>query len=63
VEEGHSLNTAHSNITQRRTKKMEVDVFFNTILIALIALIFIAIVLGFLYIIYGKEDETDEEEE
>ena len=42
---------------------MDVGSYFNMIIFTLIALIFIAIVLGFLYLIYGKDDETEEEEE
>jgi len=38
---------------------MTVDAYFAWILVALSALIFIALVLGFLYMVYGKE-ETDE---
>ena len=40
---------------------MTVDAYFAWILVALSALIFIALVLGFLYMVYGKE-ELDEEE-
>jgi len=42
---------------------MDVGSYFNLILIVLTALIFIALVLGFLYLVYGKEDETEDEEE
>ena len=38
---------------------MTVDAYFAWILVALSILIFIALVLGFLYMVYGKE-ETDE---
>jgi len=38
---------------------MSVDAYFAWILVALSVLIFIALVLGFLYMVYGKE-ETDE---
>jgi hypothetical protein len=38
---------------------MNVDAYFAWILVALSVLIFIALVLGFLYMVYGKE-ETDE---
>jgi len=38
---------------------MTVDAYFAWILVALSALIFIALVLGFLYMVYGKE-ESDE---
>ncbi len=38
---------------------MNADAYFTWILIILVALIFIALVLGFLYMVYGKE-ETDE---
>jgi len=38
---------------------MTVDAYFAWILVALSVLIFIALVLGFLYMVYGKE-ETDE---
>jgi len=41
---------------------MTADAYFVWILIILTALIFIALVLGFLYIVYGKEEETEEEE-
>jgi succinate dehydrogenase hydrophobic anchor subunit len=40
---------------------MTADAYFAWILIILTALIFIALVLGFLYLIYGKEEETEEE--
>ena len=42
---------------------MDSGTYFAWILIILTALIFIALVLGFLYLVYGKEDETEEEEE
>ena len=41
---------------------MTPDAYFAWILIILTALIFIALILGFLYIVYGKEEETEEEE-
>ncbi len=41
---------------------MDVGTYFGWILIILTALIFIALVLGFLYLVYGKEDETEEEQ-
>ncbi len=40
---------------------MTADGYFAWILIGLSALIFIALVLGFLYMVYGKE-ETEEED-
>ena len=39
---------------------MTVDAYFAWILVALSALIFIALIIGFLYMVYGK-DETEEE--
>ena len=36
--------------------------YFALILVILSALIFIALILGFLYMVYGKEEETSEEE-
>jgi len=39
---------------------MTADAYFAWILIILTALIFIALVLGFLYMVYGKE-ETEED--
>jgi hypothetical protein len=36
--------------------------YFALILVVLSALIFIALILGFLYMVYGKEEETSEEE-
>jgi len=41
---------------------MTVDGYFAWVLLMLSVLIFIALVLGFLYIVYGKEEETEEEE-
>ena len=41
---------------------MTADSYFAWILIILTALIFIALILGFLYMVYGKEEETEEEE-
>ena len=38
------------------------DGYFGWVLVLLTGLIFIALVLGFLYMVYGKEDETEEEE-
>jgi len=35
--------------------------YFALILVILSALIFIALILGFLYMVYGKEEETSEE--
>ena len=40
---------------------MTADAYFAWILIILTSLIFIALILGFLYIVYGKEEETEEE--
>ena len=39
---------------------MAADAYFAWILTILTALIFIALVLGFLYLVYGKEEETEE---
>ncbi|MBA7470402.1 hypothetical protein ES707_05688 [subsurface metagenome] len=39
---------------------MSADAYFAWILIILTALIFIALVLGFLYLVYGKEENTEE---
>ncbi len=39
---------------------MSADAYFTWILIVLVALIFIALVLGFLYLVYGKEENTEE---
>jgi hypothetical protein len=36
--------------------------YFALILVILSALIFIALILGFLYMVYGKEEETSKEE-
>lgn len=36
--------------------------YFGTVILILTVLIFIALVLGFLYLVYGKEDESIEEE-
>jgi succinate dehydrogenase hydrophobic anchor subunit len=41
---------------------MSADAYFAWILIILTALIFIALVLGFLYMVYGKEETDDEED-
>jgi len=41
---------------------MDVSTYFGWILIILTALIFIALVLGFLYLVYGKEDSAEEEQ-
>lgn len=41
---------------------MDVGTYFAWILVILTALIFIALVLGFLYLLYGKEEEKAEEE-
>lgn len=40
---------------------MTVDAYFAWILVVLSVLIFIALVLGFLHMIYGKEEETKED--
>ncbi len=40
---------------------MTADAYFAWILVILSSLIFIALVLGFLYMVYGKE-ETEEED-
>ena len=63
VEKGHSLNIAHSNIERRRWVKMDAGSYFSWVVIALVALIFTALVLGFMYLVYGKEEETEEEED
>ncbi len=39
---------------------MSADAYFTWILIILVALIFITLVLGFLYLVYGKEENTEE---
>ena len=36
--------------------------YFALILVVLSALVFIALILGFLYMVYGKEEENPEEE-
>jgi len=40
---------------------MTADAYFAWILIILTALIFIALVLGFLYMVYGKEENEEED--
>lgn len=60
MEKGYSLNISNSNINRRRGK-MTIDGYFAWILVALSGLIFTALVLGFLYMVYGKE-EIDEED-
>jgi hypothetical protein len=42
---------------------MTADAYFTSIIYILMGLIFIALVLGFLSMVYGKEEETPEEEE
>lgn len=42
---------------------MDAGSYFTWVVIALVALIFTALVLGFMYLVYGKEEETEEEEE
>ena len=37
--------------------------YFTSIVYILMGLIFIALVLGFLYMVYGKEETLEEEEE
>jgi hypothetical protein len=39
--------------------EMNPDAYFAIILNILVGLIFIALVLGFLYMIYGKEEKTE----
>ena len=39
---------------------MSPDAYFTWIALILTGLIFIALVLGFLYLVYGKEEETEE---
>jgi hypothetical protein len=39
---------------------MDPNVYFAIILNILMGLIFIALVLGFLYMIYGREEKTEE---
>ena len=39
---------------------MSPDAYFAIILNILVGLIFIALVLGFLYMIYGREEKTEE---
>jgi hypothetical protein len=41
---------------------MTTDAYFAWVLIILSTMIFVALVLGFLYMVYGKEDTEDEEE-
>jgi succinate dehydrogenase hydrophobic anchor subunit len=40
---------------------MTPDAYFTWILLILTGLIFIALVLGFLYLVYGKEESSEEE--
>jgi len=40
---------------------MPLDAYFTWILLILTGLIFIALVLGFLYLVYGKEESSEEE--
>jgi len=40
---------------------MSPDAYFTWILLILTGLIFIALVLGFLYLVYGKEESIEEE--
>jgi len=40
---------------------MSPDAYFTWILLILTGLIFIALVLGFLYLVYGKEESSEEE--
>ena len=42
---------------------MNAEAYFAWILIILTALVFIGLVLGFLYMVYGKEETPEEEEE
>ena len=39
---------------------MSLDAYFTWILLILTGLIFIALVLGFLYLVYGKEENLEE---
>ena len=39
---------------------MSLDAYFTWILLILTGLIFIALVLGFLYLVYGKEENPEE---
>ena len=39
---------------------MNPEAYFAIILNVLVGLIFIALVLGFLYLVYGKEEKTEE---
>jgi succinate dehydrogenase hydrophobic anchor subunit len=39
---------------------MTPDAYFTWILLILTGLIFIALVLGFLYLVYGKEESSEE---
>jgi hypothetical protein len=38
------------------------DGYFGSVILILTALIFIALVLGFLYLVYGKDEGVEEEE-
>ena len=40
---------------------MDVGTYFGWILLILAGLIFIALVLGFLYLVYGKEEPEEEQ--
>jgi hypothetical protein len=40
---------------------MTPDAYFSWILLILTVLIFIALVLGFLYLVYGKDESSEEE--
>jgi len=60
VEKGYTLNIAHSNIRRRRDLD-DPGCLLTWILLILTGLIFIALVLGFLYLVYGKEESSEEE--
>jgi hypothetical protein len=59
VEEGYTLNISPSNIDEGVTW-MNPDAYYAIILNVLVGLIFVALVLGFLYMIYGREEKTEE---
>ena len=61
MEKGHTLNTLFTKIRGDEGNLMEPGVYFVLIINVLMVVTFIALILAFLYMIYGKEREEKTE--
>ncbi len=58
MERGHTLNIRSPHIKRKEETIMGLEAYFAILLMILSAVSFITLALIFLYMIYGKEEET-----